>query len=157
KTYPVSGTLSLNVTVHGSQINPVGQGNITLRNAVISNEPIQNATVSFHGTGNSVTANVSARSPPGSPLANATLDPKTKAFQFQFHADNVRLENLQNVKARNMQIAGGVNLDASGKGTMENPELDATLAIPELQAQKQTIRGIKLQTTVRNQTANVAL
>jgi translocation and assembly module TamB len=157
KTYPVSGTLSLNVKVHGSQINPVGQGNVTLANAVISNEPIQNANVNFRGTGNSVTANLSARSPAGSAQGNVAVDPKTKAFQFQFHANNIRLEQLQTVKARNMQIKGGVNLDASGRGTIESPELDATVKIPELQAQKQTIRGIKLQTTVRNQTANIAL
>lgn len=157
KTYPVSGNLSLNVSVHGSQLNPVGQGNITLANAVISNEPIQNATVNFRGTGNSITANLSARVPAGSAQGNVTVDPKTKAFQFQLHADNIRLEQMQAVKARNMQIKGGVNLDASGRGTMESPELDATLAIPELQAQKQTIRGIKLQTTVRNQTANISL
>ena len=157
KTYPVSGTLSLNVSVHGSQTHPVGQGNITLANAVISNEPIQNATVSFRGTGDSVTANLSARAPAGSAEGNVTVDPKTRAFQLQFHADNIRLEQLQAVKARNMQINGGLSLDASGRGTMESPELDVTAAIPELQAQKQTIRGIKLQTTVRNQTANIAL
>src|ERR1041385_1083136 len=30
KTYPVSGTLGLNVAVHGSQLNPVGQGTLTV-------------------------------------------------------------------------------------------------------------------------------
>ena len=157
KTYPISGTLSLNIAVHGSQLEPVGQGNITLGNAVVSNEPIQNASINFRGTGNSVTANLAARSPAGSAQGNATVNPKTRAFQFQFHADNIRLEQLQAVKARNMKVSGGVNLDASGRGTMESPELDATLSIPQLQAQKQTIRGVKLETTVRNQTANITL
>src|SRR5262249_24064735 len=80
-----------------------------------------------------------------------------KQFQFQLHADNIRVEQLQNVKARNMHVAGAINLDASGHGTPESPEIDATLAAPQIQAQKETIRGIKLQASVRNQTANITL
>jgi translocation and assembly module TamB len=157
KSYPVSGTLALNVSVHGSLLNPVGQGNITLANAVVSKEPIQNVSLNFHGNGNSITANLAARMAAGSAQGNATVDPKTRAFQFQFHADNIHLEQLQTVKERNLQVTGSLNLDATGHGTPESPELDATLAIPQLQVQKQTVRGIKLQTTVRNQTANIAL
>ena len=49
KTYPVSGTLALNVSVHGSQLNPVGQGTLTVTKAKVSTEPIQNLNVKFEG------------------------------------------------------------------------------------------------------------
>ena len=71
--------------------------------------------------------------------------------------NDLRLEKLQTVKARNLQIAGGVNLNASGKGTLKKPELLATLEIPTLQVQKETIQGIKLQTHLQNQIADITL
>src|SRR5581483_3962338 len=55
---PVSGILSANVTAHGTQLNPIGQGEVNLRNANISGEPIQTAQVRFNGTGDTVHANL---------------------------------------------------------------------------------------------------
>ena len=38
---PVTGTLSANISAHGTQLNPIGQGEINLRNANVEGEPIQ--------------------------------------------------------------------------------------------------------------------
>jgi translocation and assembly module TamB len=157
KTYPISGTLAMNVAVHGSQLNPGGQGNITLTNAVIFNEPVENVSLSFQGDGNSVDANLVARLPAGSANGEAKIDPSTGGYNFQLHAAGLRLEKLQAVKARNMDINGAVNLDASGQGTVKTPEMDATLAIPELHLRKHTIRNAKVHTTLRNQVATISL
>ena len=48
---PMTGTMSAKVSLHGSQLNPVGQGNVTLTNATIADEPIQSANINFQGTG----------------------------------------------------------------------------------------------------------
>src|SRR5262249_16499928 len=146
KNYPIAGTLAINVSAHGSRLNPIGQGIITLTNGVIANEPIQNVSLNFHGDGNSVDTNVVARLPAGSANGDATIDPKSGKYNFKVHTAGLRLENLQAVKARNMDIAGAVNLDASGKGTMERPELDATLSIPELHVRKQTVSNTTVHT-----------
>jgi translocation and assembly module TamB len=157
KTYPVTGMLAINASVHGSQLNPIGQGNVTLSNGVVSNQPIQNAGLSFHGDGNSLDMNLDAHMAAGSATGEARIDPKTGGYNFELHASGVRLENLQAAKAHNLEISGAVNLDASGKGTMERPELDATLAIPELHIRKQTIHNSTLRATLRNQVATISL
>ena len=72
-------------------------------------------------------------------------------------AQNFRLEKLQTVKARNMQIAGGLNLNLSGMGTVKEPQLRATVEIPQLQVKQQTIQNVKLETTVENRVATIAL
>ena len=57
-----------------------------------------------------------------------------------------------------MQIAGGVNLNVSGKGTVKaDPQLQTTIDVPQLQIQKQTVQGLKFQTTVQNHVATIAL
>ncbi|HEX3092102.1 MAG TPA: translocation/assembly module TamB domain-containing protein, partial [Candidatus Angelobacter sp.] len=157
KTYPVSGTLALNVSVHGSQLNPVGQGTITVTKAKVSTEPIQHLNVKFEGDGNTVKANLTVQMPAGTTQADVTYLPRTEGYDAHVQSQNFRLEKLQTVIARNMQIAGGVNLNVSGKGTVKDPQLQATIEVPKLQMQKQTVEGLKFQTTVKNHVASIAL
>jgi translocation and assembly module TamB len=157
KTYPVSGTLALNVSVHGSQLNPVGQGTLTVTKAKVSTETIQNLNVKFEGDGNTVKANMTVQMPAGSARADVDYFPKTEAYDAHVQSQNFRLEKLQTVQARNMQIVGGVNLNVNGKGTVKDPQLQATIDIPQLQMQKQTVQGLKFQTTVQNHVASIAL
>jgi translocation and assembly module TamB len=157
KTYPVSGTLAMNVSVHGSQLNPIGQGTLTVTKAKVSTESIQNLSVKFEGDGNTVKANLTVQMPAGTARADVDYFPKTEGYDAHVQAQNFRLEKLQTVQARNMQIAGGVNLNVSGKGTVKDPQLQATIEVPQLQMQKQTVQGIKFQTTVQNHVATIAL
>jgi len=157
KTYPVTGTLAMNVTVHGSQNNPVGQGNISLTNAKVSNEPIQALNVNFQGNGNSIDADMTARLNAGTAQANVTYEPKTEAYVMQMKANDLRLEKLETVRARNLQVKGGVNINADGRGTVKDPQLTASIQIPVLQVPKQTIRGINFTTDVKNHVATLNL
>jgi translocation and assembly module TamB len=157
KTYPVSGTLALNVSLHGSQLNPIGQGTFTVTKAKVSTESIQNLNVKFEGDGNTVKANMTVQMPAGTARADVDYFPKNQGYDAHVQAQNFRLEKLQTVQARNMQIAGGVNLNISGNGTIKDPQLQATIEVPQLQMQKQIIQGIKFQTTVQNHVATIAL
>ncbi|MGZ4875125.1 MAG: translocation/assembly module TamB domain-containing protein [Candidatus Angelobacter sp.] len=157
KTYPVSGTLAMNVSLHGSQLNPIGQGTLTVTKAKVSTEPIQSLNVKFEGDGNTVKANLMVQMPAGTARADVNYFPKNQGYDAHVQAQNFRLEKLQTVQARNMQIAGGVNLNASGRGTVKDPQLQATIEVPQLQMQKQTVQDIKLQTTVQNHVATIAL
>ena len=157
KTYPVSGTLGLNVAVHGSQLNPVGQGTLTVTKVKVSSEPIQDLNVKFEGDGNTVKASLTVEMPAGTARADVNYFPKTEGYDAHVQSQNFRLEKLQTVRARNMQIAGGVNLNVSGKGTIKDPQLQATIEVPQLQMKKQTIQGLKFQTTVQNHVASIAL
>ncbi|HMC31605.1 MAG TPA: translocation/assembly module TamB domain-containing protein [Candidatus Angelobacter sp.] len=157
KTYPISGTLAMNVSLRGSQSNPIGQGTLTVTNAKVSTESIQNLNLKFQGDGNTINANLTVQMPAGTARADLDYLPKSQGYRAQVRAQNFRLEKLQTVKARNMQIAGGLNLNVSGQGTIKDPQLQATLEVPQLQMKKQTMQELKLQTTVQNHIANIAL
>ena len=156
-SYPASGTLAVNVAVHGTQLSPVGQGTITVTKAKIAGESVQNLNVKFQGDGNTVNANLTAQMPAGTARANVDYYPKSQEYRAQVQAQNFRLEKLQTVQARNMKIAGALNLNASGHGTVKDPQLQVALEIPQLQMKRQIIQGIKLQTTIQNHVANITL
>ena len=52
---------------------------------------------------------------------------------------------------------GVVSLNASGNGSFDNPQLTATITVPSLMIQKQTIEGINLQLNVANHVGNATL
>lgn len=153
----VAGTLSADVVVHGSQLNPIGRGAVSLTQAKIANESVQSATLNFQGTGNEVHGKVVLRIPAGAANGSFSYSPKAQAYDAQLQANGIRLDQIQTLKARNMNLNGVLNVIASGRGTVDNPQLTAKLAIPKLQIQNQTISGITFQTDVANHLAKFAL
>lgn len=154
---PIQGTAAANLQVHGTQTNPIGQGNVSLSQAKVSGETIQSANVKFNGTGNAVHANLNVRMPAGVANGVVTYYPKNQGYEAQLKADGIQLSQFQAVQAKNLGIQGVLNLNASGRGTIKDPELVATLQIPKLVVQNQTMNGLTLQTNVANHVANVAL
>ncbi len=156
-TYPVSGTLSGNASVHGSQLNPVGYGFFTLTGGEIFSEPIESLTLAFQGDGNLVDASSQVQLPAGSAHAQMTLDPKTQQYQVRLRADNVRLENLEAVKRHNLSLVGALSLDAAGEGTLRSPELMATVRLSQLRFQEQAIPALTATVGIRERVAEIEL
>jgi translocation and assembly module TamB len=154
---PVSGLLAANVSVRGSELNPAGQGTLTLTQAKVAQEPIQSANLSFQGTGNEVNGKLSLRSPAGPAQAQFKYLPKQQGYEVQLDASGLRLDQLRTLKARNLQAIGVLNLRASGQGSFQNPQFTASLAVPQLKIQDQTISGLALQVDVANHVAKLAL
>ncbi|MBV9610442.1 MAG: hypothetical protein JO187_12855, partial [Acidobacteria bacterium] len=125
KQYPVSGVVAANLDVRGSQSNPIGQGSVNLSNAKISGENVQSASVNFHGDGNVVNATVQMRMPAGTATGQLRYMPKSEGYDAQLQAHGIRLNQLQAVQAKNMDLVGRVDIDASGRGTLKDPQLQA--------------------------------
>jgi translocation and assembly module TamB len=154
---PVAGTLSANVAVRGSELSPIGHGTISLTEAKVSNEPIQSFNLDFQGTGNEVQGKLALRIPAGTAQGNFTYLPKQQGYDARLNATGIRLDKVQTLKARKMQLVGVLNVAASGRGTFKDPQLTAKLEIPKLQVEDQTISEITLQTDVANHSAKIAL
>jgi translocation and assembly module TamB len=155
--YPVSGTLSANISIHGSQLNPAGQGSVRIVNATAYNQPIENLTIQFQSAGESINSVVNLNSPAGSASANVSYTPKTKTYSVALQTPGIVLQKLQAVQAKHLPIAGTLHASANGTGTVDNPQLDVTLEIPTLQVQQTTVADMKAQLQVRDQNANLSL
>lgn len=154
---PAAGILSANIDAHGSELNPTGHGAITFANARIGVEPIQSLQVKFNGTGEAVHATLAARMPAGPVNAALTYYPKQRGYDVQLQATGIRLGQLRTVQEKNLDLSGVLNLVASGRGTLDNPQLTANLQIPRLDIRNQTINGLTLNAAVANHLASFAL
>jgi len=154
---PVTGTLSASVSLHGSQLNPVGQGNVTLNQATVADEPVQSASLDFQGTGNDVHGRLAIRMPAGTARSTFTYFPSRRAYDGEFQATGIRLDQFSTLKARNLILAGTLNLNAKGSGTFDDPGLQFTAQIPQLQIQNQRVNAVTLQADIADHVANIAL
>jgi translocation and assembly module TamB len=155
--YPVSGNLSVDVSMHGSQLSPVGNGSVRLAQANVYGQRLQQFSVQFQGNGNVLTSALNVSMPGGSAKANLVYYPTNKGYEFQLDVPAVKLAQLQPVQERNLEIEGVLTATARGRGTLGDPQLTATVQIPQLQIRQASISGIKADLNVANQKAQLAL
>ncbi len=154
---PLTGTLNAAITLHGTALNPIGKGSVTLANLKAYDQPVQSAKLDFTGTGDEVNGNLAVELPSGSLKGKATVRPREKTYTAELDATGVDLAKLQAVTSRNLQIAGVAGLHARGQGSFDDPQMDATLEIPSLAVQGQNVTGLKLQANVANHIANATM
>jgi translocation and assembly module TamB len=154
---PVTGTLAATVRVHGTQLSPVGQGNISITRITAYDQPVNSVTLKFDGTGDEVHGDLGVQLPAGTVESKVSVRPRAKTYNAQLTASGIRLDQLQALKASNVAATGIVSLKANGAGTFDNPQLDATLQIPEVDIQHQKIADVNLQMNVANHLATANL
>jgi translocation and assembly module TamB len=153
----VTGTLAANVKLHGTVLDPVGNGTASVSKMVAYDQPVSLAKITFTGTGDEAHADLAIQLPSGNIQGNVSVRPKDKTFVAKLGAAGISLDKLQALKARNIDAGGELSLNANGEGTFGNPQLDATLQIPRLEIQKQAITGLNLHVTVADHVANATL
>lgn len=153
---PVSGTLAANVNLRGSGEDLVGSGDVAVTKAALI-EKIQLLRVTFQGTGSEVRANLNVNSPAGSASGVLTYFPKREGYEGQLQANGIQLGKLQALQKRNLHIDGVMKLDASGRGTLADPGLRASIQVPQLTVKNRTMKGLVVNANVANHVANVVL
>jgi translocation and assembly module TamB len=154
---PVTGTLAADVKMHGSVLNPEGNATVTLTRTAAYGEPISTAKVTFSGSGEQAHADLSLSAPAGTIEAKLTASPNSKTYTAELTSSGIHLDKLQTLKASNANPTGVVSISARGKGTFDNPKFDATIHIPTLVVQQQTISDINLHASLDNHQATAQL
>jgi translocation and assembly module TamB len=154
---PVTGTLAANVSMHGNIQNPIGNGNVILTKAAAYGEPLNTAKITFDGSGDEAHAVLAIAAAAGSIDGKVTVSPNRKTYSAQLTSSGIHLDKIQQLQNTSAKPTGVVAINATGKGTFENPQLDATIHIPALAVQKQTISDIRLHANVANHVATAQL
>jgi len=155
--YPVSGNLSVDLSLHGSRQNPMGSGSVRLAQAKAYGQPLQQFSLEFQGNGDEVNTSLDVSTPAGSAKANLLFNPKSKGYEVQLNAPGIKLAQLQPVQEKNLGVVGVLTATASGRGTLDDPQLTANVQIPQLQVRQASISGIKADLNVANHKAQIAL
>ena len=154
---PITGTLNAGLKLHGTELKPVGSGNVSLVNVIAYQQPVRSARLNFSGDGAEAHGDLLLQLPAGNIQGKATVRPGDKTYVAEVAATGIQLEKLQAIKAKNMGLTGAVTLNASGQGSFNNPQLNATVKIPTLAIQSQTVTGIDLRMNVADHALSATL
>ena len=157
RQYPVAGNLSADVIFQGSALHPSGHGSLEVGKATAYDEPVQNLGIQFQAAGNAIAAKLNLSLPAGSVAADFNYVPSTKAYQLQLNAPAIVLEKLHTVQAKNTPLEGTLAVTAKGEGTLDDPQLAATLEIPRLEIRQTPVRDLRAQLDLAHQRANFTL
>jgi translocation and assembly module TamB len=137
--FPVSGELTASLSLSGSRLNPTGSGKVEIGNANLYGEPLDRLVTNIHAANGSITSNMTASAKAGVINADLTYTPKTKAYRVRIDVSGIVLQKLRMLQARNVPLAGTLNASVNGEGTLDDPQLVATVQLPELQTHGNTI------------------
>jgi translocation and assembly module TamB len=155
---PVTGTLNASVALHGSELNPQGNGDISLTGVTAYDQPVQSLKVNFSGSGDKAHANLTLEIPSvGAVQGNVTIEPRQKTYTAQLTSAGIHLDKLHALAARNIDASGVLAFQAKGQGSFDNPQLDANFEIPQLVVANQTASRVKLTMNVANHVASANL
>lgn len=155
--YPVSGVVSANVALNGSQLAPRGSGSIQLAKAQAYDEPLKAVALTFHGDDNSIISALHLGADAGTMDANFTYMPKAKSYTVKLTAPAIVLQKLRAVKGKNLGLAGTLEISANGAGTIDDPQLTASIQLPKLEVKDKSITGVRADLRVANQRADLTL
>jgi len=124
--YPVSGNLSVDLSMHGSQLNPIGKGSVRLTRATVYGQSFERLSIQSEGNGDALTSSLDVSLPAGSVKANLILYPKRKGYELQLNVPGINLAQLKAVQNKNLGVAGVLTANVNGHGTIDDPQLTLT-------------------------------
>jgi translocation and assembly module TamB len=155
--YPISGDFSADLSMHGSQLNPVGKGTASLTKAIAYGEPLQQLLIRWEGNGDALASSLDMNLPAGAVRADLVFYPKRRAYELELNAPGINLARMQVIQERTLGVAGILKLNANGSGTMNDPRLKVTAQISQLKARNAGISNIKTDINIDNHQANLLL
>jgi translocation and assembly module TamB len=155
--YPFEGNLSGDISIHGTQLDPMGSGSLKVTNGRAYGEPIDKITADFNGANGSVTSKVHVASNAGVINAQLGYTPKSKAYTFHLDAPTLTLQKVHAVQSRNLGLNGVLSASGDGKGTIDDPQLTATVQLTKLEMRKRSYSDVKADLHVAQHRADVTL
>ncbi len=157
QNYPVSGNLTADVNISGTQLQPSGSGSAQIANAEAYGEPVQTLAAKFHTDRGTIISTLEVAAPAGAIHGDVSFTPSSKSYSVNIQAPSVVVQKFRTVQEKNVPVSGTINALVTGEGTISDPQLQAKIAIPQLQVRQVSISQFAADAVVANHQAKLAL
>jgi translocation and assembly module TamB len=155
--YPIQGLLNANIHVEGSLAQPKGTAHLDVARGVIYGEAVNALKVDAQADAKSIHASAQAQSTAGSTNAEVTYEPGARRYEMNGEVQNLTPSKLGVATNKLSDIQGAISAKFSGSGTLDEPQLKATLQSPSLAIRGEAVKNIQAQVTLQNQKAQFEL
>ncbi len=138
--YPVSGQVSGDVHVEGTESHLSGSGRIAMKDGSAWRQAVRSATAEVNFTENQAQLrNIVVRSDVMQLSGDARINVQTSEFGFDLKGTEVKIENLRAVREGKIRATGQATFEASGEGTPAAPVINGRLRLRNLAVNRQAI------------------
>lgn len=145
---PVTGLLTAQLSMQGTQSDLTGRGSAALTQAMGWNQPIQKLSGQFQAAGTRISSKLDLLTSAGSASGQVTYDFRTQAFSTHISLPGLQLGKLAALSQVKVPVTGVITASLEGSGTLKDPQLSAMVQAPKLSIERQDLTGLKLVATV---------
>jgi len=139
-SYPVSGLVSGDVHVAGTEDNLNGSGRIQLQDGTAWRQAVRWASAEVNFTRNQAELhNILVKSDAMQLRGDARMNVETSEFAFDLKGTEVKIENLRVVREGKINASGQATFEASGEGTPAAPRINGRLRLRNLAVNHQLL------------------
>ena len=156
-TYPLTGVLSADISLHGTGTNPQGLGTIHLVRGSAWGEGIKAATVNFQGTNETMHAEFTVQADAGNVSGQGDYRPRDKAYQVQLNIAQTQLDQIHNVSSRGYALTGTMTATIKGQGTVDDPQFSVNMNVDRLQYRTEPLGQMRLDAQLNEHQAKFSV
>jgi len=131
--YQLQGKLTFAVQAAGTAENPHGQGQVSLAEGEFHGRPIKSLTSKIAFANHAVQLqDIHLQAARGTVAGSAGYNFRTKEGQLDLKGQSVDLADLTEVQTERLQVAGIVDFNLKGSGTLDHPVVNAHVEIAQL-------------------------
>jgi translocation and assembly module TamB len=132
-SYPLTGTLNLNLQAAGTEENPHGSGHFSLTAAQAYGRPVKLLTADLVFANHEAQLNdIQMQAMRGKVAGSAAYNFANKAVRFDVTGEGIDLANIPELQMPHLQVEGVGRFIAKGAGTLEQPVINAHVQVREL-------------------------
>jgi translocation and assembly module TamB len=137
-SYPITGTVNLQLQVTGTRAALRGQGHILLRDGSVYGEPVEvfSSDLNFNGEEGEL-KNIQLTHYESNVAGGATYNISSHALSFNLTGNNFDLTRISVLQSARIAVTGRADFTANGSGTLEQPTLNAAIHLHELRFDKE--------------------
>jgi translocation and assembly module TamB len=131
--YPVTGKLSLNVTLGGTRVTPSGQGTVEIAGGTLAGESFQSLRAAFRWAGREVELDHFVLTHNGAQVSGSlAYNFRDTGFHFDLTGTNFQLSKFPRLQRPRLTVAGVAGFHLQGSGTAAAPVINIELHVHDL-------------------------
>jgi translocation and assembly module TamB len=148
--YPVTGKVSGDVQVGGTESRLKGSGRIAVKDGSAWHQAVGSATAEVNFTENQAQLrNIVVKGDLMQLSGDARINVQTSEFGFDLKGTAMKIENLRAVREGKIHASGQATFEASGEGTPGAPVINGRLRLRNLAVNRQTIGDMNVDAVTR--------
>ena len=156
-SYAVEGILSGNVHLSGSIDQPDGSGHIDLAKAIVYGEPLTMVRADFRTKNQQFLLHGEVQSAAGALTARLSYDASSRAYDTDGKTENLDLAQIKSLRGKFQDMAGKLNANFAGNGTLDDPQLDVHVQSASLQVRGETAKELNAELSLRSHRGEITL